>query len=200
MSIKHQEHILAMPSALFSEDGSWFPLQSSDLFIAQRKGLEVNPTFRQLLPYGVLVYQGKIGVYQRTDRGNESRLHGMHSIGVGGHVDLADTVFDKNTSIVDLHATLEESAMREVMEEFAITHQEIEKTTPVRWYLVSNASPVDSVHVGLPFIIHVNTDKIKSNEDAVDFLGFFTLEECASMEPMENWSTMLLARPDVFDL
>jgi hypothetical protein len=60
--------------------GLWMP----------RSAAECDPSFKQLIPYVVVKRSdtGTIACYRR--RGSEDRLHGLWSVGIGGHVDEGD--------------------------------------------------------------------------------------------------------------
>ena len=51
---------------------------------------EEDESFRQIIPYVVLRSPGRIFSYARTARAGERRLHGLRSVGVGGHVNPED--------------------------------------------------------------------------------------------------------------
>src|SRR5687768_11211932 len=65
-------------------------MHSKKLHYMDRKEAEVNPAFKQIIPYCVLSCDDKIFVYQRTKKGGDSRLHDLYSIGVGGHINPED--------------------------------------------------------------------------------------------------------------
>lgn len=99
------------------------------VYFAQRAQLENNPTFKQILPYFVLEKEGKVFVYQRTNKVGEQRLAGNLSVGIGGHGDLQDIApyyasdgpayEDHSHAIVD---ALSLSAWRELQEELEFKH------------------------------------------------------------------------------
>jgi predicted NUDIX family phosphoesterase len=55
-----------------------------------RSRAEVSPEFKQLIPYVVIADGPSVFLMHRTDAGGDSRLHGMTSIGVGGHLNPVD--------------------------------------------------------------------------------------------------------------
>ncbi|MFZ5952059.1 MAG: NUDIX domain-containing protein [Candidatus Rifleibacteriota bacterium] len=60
-----------------------------------RNSVESNPDFKQLIPYIMLLDQNdRLAFYLRG--GNEKRLHGCYSVGIGGHIrddDFSDGIF-----------------------------------------------------------------------------------------------------------
>ncbi|NCF56505.1 MAG: NUDIX domain-containing protein [Planctomycetia bacterium] len=51
-----------------------------------RPAAEEDPTWKQVIPYVCIDFEGQILVLQRLATQGEKRLHGKKSIGVGGHV------------------------------------------------------------------------------------------------------------------
>src|SRR5690349_25157813 len=47
---------------------------------------EQDRRFKQLIPYVLILCNGKILRYRRGKGGQETRLHGLFSVGVGGHI------------------------------------------------------------------------------------------------------------------
>lgn len=106
---------------------------------------ETNKAILQLIPYVVVRYNNKVLAYVRPNKGNEARLHGKVSVGLGGHVDLADAVHED--SVVDIDATLRESCVRELFEEVSITVD----PQDIKWsgLIYRKDGPVDRVHLGV---------------------------------------------------
>ena len=52
--------------------------------------MEVDPAFKQVIPYLVLRDGERYFLMQRTAAGGDARLHGRYSIGVGGHLNPGD--------------------------------------------------------------------------------------------------------------
>lgn len=62
----------------------------SNIYFAQRKQLEENLNFKQIIPYFVFRdFNGRVFHYQRTSQVGEQRLAGKVSIGIGGHSELS---------------------------------------------------------------------------------------------------------------
>src|SRR5688572_13131803 len=80
-----------------------------------RRWLEQDPEFKQLVPYVILAHRGRVAMYRRETPGGEQRLHGLRSIGFGGHVGLEDAVVIDGA--VDVGRTLARAAEREIEEE-----------------------------------------------------------------------------------
>src|SRR5690606_15295618 len=84
-----------------------------------KKG-EEDTNFVQPIPY-ILVRDGdRILSYIRTPKGGEERLHNLVAVGIGGHIDASDAVYN-SLNMIDLRATLSIAAVREICEELGIT-------------------------------------------------------------------------------
>lgn len=99
----------------------------------------------QLIPYVVVRHGSEVVAYVRPSKGNETRLHGKVSVGLGGHVDLADIVHVD--SVVDLDATLRDACVRELEEEVSL---KVEPSS-INWsgLIYRTDGPVDRVHLGV---------------------------------------------------
>ena len=57
---------------------------------APRAAMEIDPGFKQVIPYLVLRDRGSWFLMRRTRAGADARLHDRYSIGVGGHLNPGD--------------------------------------------------------------------------------------------------------------
>ena len=159
------------------------------IWVGPRPTLETNENFKQIIPYILLSYQGKIALYQRTKKGGEDRLHNMHSIGFGGHIDAFDLAYQKDGEI-NLDKTIENSGQREIDEELIVS--DIVSKTHLG-YIYDGSNPVGRVHIGVVEQWELSSDKIKSNEDEIHVVGLLTVEELKNYEgEMENWSDHII--------
>lgn len=77
----------------------------------ERKQAEHDVHYRQLIPYVLLRrHDGKIACYPR--HGTETRLHGLYSCGIGGHIDETDRA-------ISLRDTVRNGLCRELSEELS---------------------------------------------------------------------------------
>lgn len=170
---------------VLAEAGTW---------LGPRGRLEEDPRFRQIIPYVIVRQRGKIVTYIRGASGGEGRLHGKLSIGLGGHIDLADVHhFD---SRIDLDATLDDAARRELEEEANLADFFYSET---KWVglLTCNATDVDKVHIGVVGIrdIEPMNDKsvVLTAEDSQEGLALMTPAELeAETSRLENWTRLCL--------
>ena len=163
---------------------------------------ETDPDFLQLLPYVIVQMPNcKLLGYNRPAKGGgEQRLAGNFSIGIGGHVEFPDVV--TNAGYVDLLKTLVNAAQREVIEEVHLTNTQ--SVTSTKLYLAglirSDDSPVDSVHLGLVFILQLEAaspDAVCSAASAepdqiINLRELKVVEAQAEANP-ESWTAKILA-------
>lgn len=163
-------------------------VQRAGLWLGPRVVLEETEGFRQIIPYVVLKVGDKIVHYTRTPSGGESRLHGRVSVGLGGHIDLSDII--RQGEGIDLKATLDAAAMREVEEELGKL-----ECLGRQWagVLVDNGSPVSRVHLGLVALWELAVAPASAAEDAIGDVGLSTVDELlANSDRLEAWSLILL--------
>ncbi|MEG1686418.1 MAG: hypothetical protein RR276_00900, partial [Angelakisella sp.] len=51
-----------------------------------RPEAENDPTRKQIIPYVVLCRGSEVFATRRLNKGGEARLHGLLSLGIGGHI------------------------------------------------------------------------------------------------------------------
>jgi len=194
--VKHQEHIIsvfadvAAPSTRLI-DSSTVNIESKDVVIMQRALLETNPKFRQLIPYVVVKQGDKYLAYERSVSGGESRLHNLFSIGIGGHVDAVDAVYDEK-GVFQLADTLRTGMYRELHEELGLKESDFLGMTTIG-YLSKDVTPVDEVHLGIVLVAEVHADLVvTSKEDALNLAGFLAADELAKLN-LESWSETVVA-------
>jgi predicted NUDIX family phosphoesterase len=134
---------------------------------------EVNETYRQVIPYcAVRNENGHFLTYERA--GNESRLHGFSSIGIGGHIDNGES--------------LEEGIHRELLEEIGLT-VESGRTPKYLGLIIENSSVVDKVHIGLMYLV-TTVDTLAFGEELLN-PEWKSIEDI-KVPDLESWSRILL--------
>lgn len=217
MSYKHAESIMAIPTdKLMLADivegfnsvnrisqKVFYEVLDEHLVFAQRRGLETNEAYRQILPYTVLSYRDDHGVtwyavYQRAKGIGESRLLGKCSIGFGGHLDISD-IYTLNymgldepnaTSIVSTRQTVVESLRREIQEEVPTA-----KWDGIYFKGVINdtSDAVGRVHLGVVNVMELTEPVKELGEVELEFIGMMTLDQLrVSHLDFENWSKILI--------
>src|SRR5882724_381896 len=83
---------------------------ASHLVYLNRSDAEQDKRYKQLIPYVLLICQDKILRYRRGKGGQETRLHGLYSVGIGGHISDEDSSLFSNVGY-------REGMQREIKEE-----------------------------------------------------------------------------------
>lgn len=117
-----------------------------------RSRAEHDPAFKQWIPYALLENaRGEFAAYPR--HGTEARLHGLHSLGLGGHINPADTELKTAAPAPAPPAPFWRTALwtglqRELTEEFPAA---AEGTTRFLGLINEDTGPVGRVHLGAVF-------------------------------------------------
>src|SRR6266851_7883968 len=63
---------------------------SSHLVYLNRSEAEQDRRYKQVIPYVLLICDDRLLRYRRGRGGEEKRLHGLYSVGIGGHISEED--------------------------------------------------------------------------------------------------------------
>lgn len=156
--------------------------------------VELGKLFPQILGYVQLVNeQGEILSYAR--KGKEKGLHGLRSIGVGGHVsheELVTAIYrsDEPTQLPKLTELIQLGLRRELLEEVGI---DIGTYMEANQLLVSDSNITSQVHVGLPMQLNVVESDIVLEESEFLDARWISVEELKATEDIyEPWSQLLI--------
>ena len=97
----NEERVFVVPRASIADRAAWYGIRTDDLDVfveaLERDGryeprpqMEVDPSFKQVIPYLVLRDGERYFLMRRTRAGVDVRLHDRYSIGVGGHLNPGD--------------------------------------------------------------------------------------------------------------
>lgn len=191
MSDKMDEKVAVLPRALFGDFE--FPGLDTDkehlkqfysalhgLEFKRRGDVEEDESLLQIIPYMFLhnTDEGKVFTYCRSSQSGEKRLHGMYTVGIGGHLNEKDIQFGPL-------ATLFQGATRELKEEVTLDPPTPFGVTMVGLLLLDN-SAVDRVHLGV--VIQIDyTGRVEPNGDEVSDPHWVYIEDTKSLK-LENWS------------
>lgn len=178
----------------------------------ERPAMEVDHSYKQIIPYCVLTEGDNVYYYQRTKMSGETRLHGNYSVGFGGHINDQDV---KNGKV-----------RRQLF--FDALHRELEEELDMSgaaWTMKfvgminDDSNPVGQVHFGLVYKLVLVTagkktikkvdeegkhhfeqkmiQKIKLREDAhrnlsTDLLSVLKVKSQSDEMVFENWSKLIL--------
>jgi predicted NUDIX family phosphoesterase len=111
-------------------------------FFAERPAAEENPAWKQLIPYCVLARAEQLFCVERQRTQGERRLHGLLSIGLGGHVNPEDGRGE---------GLLYRALRRELDEELDIDWTRACGPAALLGLLNDDGNAVGQVHAGLVF-------------------------------------------------
>ncbi len=163
----------------------WIDRIRSRGFFVERRHAESDSTMKQIIPYCVLMRDDSIFVLRRKERGGESRLFNLHSIGVGGHINPVDGARDP------LLAGLE----RELEEEVEIDGNFLADPLGV---INDESQAVGSVHFGMVYGIKPEGDVRVREVDQLEGEWVSTEQLVrrvrAERESFESWSALIIDR------
>ncbi|MDK2792954.1 MAG: hypothetical protein PWQ25_1817 [Deferribacteres bacterium] len=141
---------------------------------------EKNTDYKQIIPYVIVKHLDKIACYQR--KGSEKRLHGKYSIGIGGHVELQDYIFEV------LEPTIKNAVYRELSEEFL--DFDFYKTEISFLGLINEEiTDVGLTHLGFVYLLNTTRAFLPGKElEGLEWLDMFEIYK----KDLELWSKMAL--------
>lgn len=164
-----------------------------------RREVEEDPALKQIIPYLIVRHRGRIFLFQRLRSGAERRLHGLYSIGVGGHIARQDGGGAGEEAVAEEAAgadVLQAGLARELQEELVVR-------PPWRARLVGvlneEDTPVSRVHFGLVYLVEVEDPAVRVRETDRLSGRLAAREEVRAAYPaMETWSQRILDAVDPF--
>jgi len=152
-----------------------------------RSQAEVDPSFKQIIPYVIMACDGKYLSYVRGTRAGERRLVGNRSIGIGGHINPTD---DMPLFNADFRETYFTAVEREVAEEVSV---EANHTGGIVALLNDESNEVGSVHLGIVHYWILDAPKVIRREQMITQMSFMTVAELQKVrDAMETWSGLCL--------
>ncbi|MBI4277400.1 MAG: phosphoesterase [Armatimonadetes bacterium] len=152
-----------------------------------RGEVEHDPSWKQIIPYLVIRCGDSVFLFQRTAAGGEARLHGRHSIGVGGHINRVD--------VEGASDPVDAGLRRELEEELEVTSAWSARLIGV---LNDDLEPVGQVHFGLVFLVETDAPDVRVRESHTlrgEFVPIASLVEYAPR--MESWSRLIVEAVDL---
>src|SRR5438093_7661147 len=191
------ENVLVVRRSLFDQLGSFQglnfePQKYLDAFLSRgnnfflpRPEAEINPAFKQIIPYALIAFQNRVAYYVRGKKAGEQRLVAKGSIGIGGHMNETDE---------SLFA-LDEQAYRVGVEREV--NEEIKIDSPFEGRIVAllndDTTEVGRVHLGIIHVFKLAEPEVQKREAMITELTFLPREELlARRETMETWSQICL--------
>lgn len=159
-----------------------------------RSEAEINPDYKQLIPYVIMGYDGKFLNYVRGKRGGEKRLLGNRSMGIGGHINPVDVnpLFNQK----DSREMYLEAVAREIEEEVNVKTGYTDRIVAL---LNDDTNEVGQVHLGVVHYWQLESEDVTRREQMITQMNFMTPQELRDVrESLETWSQLCLDGVDKF--
>jgi len=173
------------------EVGRYLPalLSRENNFFVERSRAERDASFKQIIPYALLVHEGRVLHYVRGKKAGEQRLAAKGSIGIGGHVN----DHDEHLFAMDRDA-YNTGVEREVNEELKITAAFQNRIVAL---LNDDTNEVGEVHLGVVHVFTLAEAGVEKREAMITQLEFLTPDELRSRrDSMESWSQIIVDQLD----
>ena len=189
-----EERVLCFPRQLLEEIGvfqglsmevdKYLPVvtSSKQLVYINRSAAEMDTRYKQLIPYVLVICNGKILRYRRGKGGGETRLHGLYSVGIGGHISDEDSSLFSNVGYSD-------GMRREIMEEVAV--EEVNESTVA--VINDDSTEVGQVHFGVVHVMHVAKEDVVGHRSGIVAPEFVPIADAVkNLSGYETWSRLCL--------
>ena len=155
-------------------------LYPSNLSFLPRNQVENNPAWKQVIPYAVLFRGREVFRYLRNSKGNESRLHNLWSLGVGGHINEGDSDYACAFS-------------REIEEEIGLKVT-MDPMETIKGLIYDPSNLVGQVHFGVVHFIQLsaNPPPFTPEKTMGEWHWHHTIEIKKTMHQFENWSQFII--------
>lgn len=150
-------------------------------FFTARGPAENDPSLKQIIPYCILMHEGRVLHYVRGKKAGEQRLVAKGSIGIGGHMNDGDEgLFALNRDAYDA------AVRREVGEELRIDARYRDRAVAL---LNDDSTEVGRVHLGVVHIFELESEDVRKGEAMITELQFLDRAQLAARrDAMETWS------------
>jgi len=194
------ENVLVVRRSLFDQRGSFqglnfepqkyldaFLSRGNNFYLPRPEG-EINPAYKQIIPYALIAFENKVAYYVRGKKAGEQRLVAKGSIGIGGHMSEEKDELLWNYQLDE--AAYRAGVEREVNEEIKIDSPFEDRIVAL---LNDYTTEVGRVHLGIVHVFKLAEPKIEKREAMITGLTFLRKEELlARRDSMETWSQICL--------
>ena len=180
------ELVFVVPRASIADEAGWYGIRTDDLdaFLEAlerdgryeaRTAMEVDPSFKQVIPYLVLRDGDRFFLMRRTKAGVDARLHDRYSIGVGGHLNPGD-----GGVLGGLRREWHEELVAEFEPDFQLVG-----------LLNDDTTEVGAVHLGAVYVADATGRPVEIREtDKLSGAFAEPHEVAAVVDRMETWSRL----------
>ena len=199
MEKNDMEHVLVVPTALLesrlsaeadliAEDipGILDLIRRHHQFV-ERDYAEYAAEYKQIIPYAVLMQGGKYFLTQRLRKQTEKRLHGLYSIGLGGHINPSEEALDD---------VIAGGLRRELWEEVGLQDFSM---PPCAGVIHDRAAEVSNYHLGLVYPILVRGPIQVREVSKMTGVWADAAELTARLPEMETWSQIVWSHRNRWD-
>lgn len=189
-----EERVLCFPRKLLQETGEFQGLSmevdkylpvvtaAKQLVYLNRSEAELDKRYKQLIPYVLLLCDGKILRYRRGKGGQETRLHGLFSVGIGGHISEEDSSLFSTDGYRD-------GMRREILEEVAV--EEVNEATVA--VINDDSTEVGEVHFGVVHVMRAANENVVGHRSGIVGPEFVLIPEAVKdLSSYESWSRLCL--------
>lgn len=160
---------------------------SHNVLYLNRSDAEHDKRYKQLIPYVLVVCRDRILRYRRGKGGQETRLHGLYSVGIGGHISEEDHGLFSN------RLGYQEGMRRELMEEVSI--QECNEAAVA--VINDDSTEVGFVHFGVVHVLDVADETIAGRRSGIVAPEFVPMGDAVKdTSGYESWSRLCLENLD----
>src|ERR1044072_3034990 len=130
---------------------------SSQILYLNRSDAEQDKRYKQLIPYVLILCHDRILRYRRGKGGQETRLHGLFSVGIGGHIS------EEDHGLFSQQLGYREGMRRELKEEVDIegTHDAAVAV------LNDDSTEVGYVHFGVVHVMSAPSEQIVGRRSGI---------------------------------
>ncbi len=162
--------------------------QPASMVYLNRSEAELDKRYKQLIPYVLILCSGRILRYRRGKGGQETRLHGLFSVGVGGHIS------EEDHGLFSSDRGYQDGMRRELMEEVAIGDVKDAAVAVIN----DDSTDVGYVHFGVVHVVQVPDEKIVGGRSGIVAPEFVPIAEAMKdAAGYETWSRLCLEQLDV---
>ena len=162
-------------------------IRENHLYVS-REYAEYAAEYKEIIPYAVLMSKAGYFLTKRLKKQTEKRLHGMYSIGLGGHINPQEELLD-DVIIAGMR--------RELCEEVGLKNFQVSDCIGI---INDHAADVSNYHIGLVYPLTVN-ENIQVQETSKMTGKWASQEEVDSrFDEMESWSKIAWENKDLWKI
>jgi len=181
---------LGMFQGLSLDVEKYLPVVTShaNLVYLNRSDAEQDRRYKQLIPYVLIIFDDQVLRYRRGRGGEETRLHGLYSVGIGGHIS------DEDHGLFSDGAGYQDGMRREIREEVAVDEGNEVSVAVIN----DDSTEVGYVHFGVVHLMHVASERIAGRRSGIVAPEFIPMAEAVKdASSYESWSRFCLEHLEV---